>query len=159
MASIILDIFKVIFFKNILIWPFQLSVPRLCSFPYLVYSRGQHGPTCAASLRCLLFQCPSQSIILTLSHKGRWFPFSFHIWSAIPNFSISPCNTAFRYSCSLTFKGRHVLPLYILSQLHGMEYTCYVLTLDPAQRNAIPRWCTGRKWHIPTEIGWWNGTR
>ena len=26
---------------------------------------------------------------------------------------------------------------------------CYVLTFDPAQRNAIPRWCTGRKWHIP----------
>ena len=25
---------------------------------------------------------------------------------------------------------------------------CYVLTFDPAQRNAIPRWCTGRKWHI-----------
>ena len=27
--------------------------------------------------------------------------------------------------------------------------SCYVLTFDPAQRNAIPRWCTGRKWHIP----------
>ena len=26
---------------------------------------------------------------------------------------------------------------------------CYVLTFDPAQKNAIPRWCTRRKWHIP----------
>ena len=26
---------------------------------------------------------------------------------------------------------------------------CYVLTFDPAPKNAIPRWCTGRKWHIP----------
>ena len=24
-----------------------------------------------------------------------------------------------------------------------------VLTFDPAPKNAIPRWCTGRKWHIP----------
>ena len=29
------------------------------------------------------------------------------------------------------------------------KFKCYVLTFDPAQRNAIPRWCTGRKWHIP----------
>ena len=28
-------------------------------------------------------------------------------------------------------------------------YICYVLTFDPAPKNAIPRWCTGRKWHIP----------
>ena len=26
---------------------------------------------------------------------------------------------------------------------------CYVLTFDPAPKNVIPRWCTGRKWHIP----------
>ena len=37
--------FKVIFFKKKLIWPFQLLVPRLCLFLYLVYSRGQHEPT------------------------------------------------------------------------------------------------------------------
>ena len=30
-----------------------------------------------------------------------------------------------------------------------VKRSCYVLTFDPAQRNAIPRWCTGRKWHIP----------
>ena len=45
MPSVILDIFEVIYSKNNLIWPFQLLVPRLCLFPYLVYSRGQHGPT------------------------------------------------------------------------------------------------------------------
>ena len=27
-------------------------------------------------------------------------------------------------------------------------YHCNILTFDPA-KNAIPRWCTGRKWHIP----------
>ena len=26
---------------------------------------------------------------------------------------------------------------------------CYILTFDPAPKNAIPRWYTGRKWHIP----------
>ena len=69
---------------------------------------------CADSLRRLILQCSSLSIILTLSHKGKWFPLSFHIWSAIPVFSISPRTTAFRYSSSLIFSGRHVLPLYIL---------------------------------------------
>ena len=54
-------------------------------------------------------------------HKGRWFPFSFHIWSAIPDFSISPRTIAFRCSSSLTFSGRPVSPLYILPQLQGME--------------------------------------
>ena len=46
---------------------------------------------------------------------GKFFPFSFHIWSAIPDFSISPCTTAFRCS-SLTFSGWPVSPLYILPQ-------------------------------------------
>ena len=37
-----------------------------------------------------------------------------------------------------------------LSWGSGYDHTiCYVLTFDPAQKNAIPRWCTGRKWHIP----------
>ena len=27
--------------------------------------------------------------------------------------------------------------------------SCYILTFDPAPKNAIPRWCTRRKWHIP----------
>ena len=26
---------------------------------------------------------------------------------------------------------------------------CYVMTFDLAPKNAIPRWRTGRKWHIP----------
>ena len=45
---------------------------------------------CAHSLRWLILQGSSLSIILTLSHKSRRFPFSFHIWSTIPDFSISP---------------------------------------------------------------------
>ena len=47
--------------------------------------------------------CSSLSIILTSSYEGRWFPFSFHIWSSIPDFFISPNTTAFRCSSSLTF--------------------------------------------------------
>ena len=46
-------------------------------------------------LYLLIHQCSSLSIILSLSHEGRWFPFSFHIWSAIPNFLTSPQYTAF----------------------------------------------------------------
>ena len=64
-------------------------------------------------------------IILTSSHKSWWFPFSFHIWSAIPDFSILP----FRCSCSLTFRRQYVSPLYTLAQLHGMEYTQFLVML------------------------------
>ena len=46
----------------------------------------------------------SFSGIGSLSPKGRWFPFSFHIWSAIPVFSISPHTTTFQCSCSLYFQ-------------------------------------------------------
>ena len=73
--------------------------------------------------------CSSLTIILTLSHKGRWFPFSFHIWSAILDFSISQCTTAFRCFCSHTFRGRHVSPLHTLTLLDGMEYTQFLVML------------------------------
>ena len=43
------------------------------------------------------------------------------------------------------FSG-HIYALFIPTL--GVS-TCYVLIFDPAQRNAIQRWCTGRKWHIP----------
>ena len=57
----------------------------------------------ADSLKHLIIQYFSLSSISTLSNKGRWFLFSFHIWSAIPDFSISPHSNAFRHSSSLTF--------------------------------------------------------
>ena len=57
---------------------------------------------CADSLRCLILQCSSLPIILTSSHKGRWFLFSFHICPAIPDFSISPRTTAFWCSFSMS---------------------------------------------------------
>ena len=40
------------------------------------------------------------------------FPFSFHVWSTINYFSISPHNIAFLCSSSLTFNERHVLFVY-----------------------------------------------
>ena len=81
----------------------------------------------ADSLRRLIPQC-SLSIILTSSYKGWCFPFSFHTWSAIPNFSISPRTTAFRCSSSLT--GQHISPLYTLPQLQGMEFTEFLVMLN-----------------------------
>ena len=89
----------------------------------------QHN-ICVDSLRCLIRQCSFLSSISTSSHKGRWFLFSFHIWSAIPDFSISPCTTAFWCSSSLTFSGRPVLLFYILPQLEGMEYTLFLIILN-----------------------------
>ena len=32
--------------------------------------------------------------------------------------------------------------------IEKLETICCVLTFDPA-KHAIPKWCTGRKWHIP----------
>ena len=57
--SLILDIFKVIFFKNNLIWPFQLLV-RIISLLGLL-KRSIWPYICAASWRCLLVQCSSLS--------------------------------------------------------------------------------------------------
>ena len=82
------------------------------------------------SLWCLIPRCSSVLIISTSSHKARWFPFAFHIWSTIPNFSISPRTTAFRCSSSLTFSGQHISPLYTLPQLQGMEYTQFGVMLN-----------------------------
>ena len=61
----------------------------------------------------LILQCSALSIISTSSHKGLWFPISFHIWSAIPDFLISPRTTAFWCSSNLTFSERPVSPLYV----------------------------------------------
>ena len=52
-------------------------------------------------LRHWILQCSALSNISTSFHKGRWFLFSFHIRSAIPNFSISPHTTSFQCSSSL----------------------------------------------------------
>ena len=59
----------------------------------------------------------------------RWFTFSFHIWSVIHDFSISPRTNAFRRSSSLTLSKQHVSPLYILPQLHRMDYTQFLVKL------------------------------
>ena len=66
-----------------------------------LFSRSLSPNICTDSLRCLILQCSALSIISTSSHKGRWFPFSFHIWSTISDFSISPQTTAFQCPSSL----------------------------------------------------------
>ena len=62
--QLLLTYFKVIFFKNHLIWPFQSLVPRWCSFPYLVGSRGQHSP---------IYALLARSKYLSLSLRNLWF--------------------------------------------------------------------------------------
>ena len=44
----------------------------------------------------------------------------------------------------------HIWKMHVLhtrAYIH-MKSLCCILTFDPA-RHAIPKWCTGRKWHIP----------
>ena len=74
---------------------------------------------CTASSRHIILKCSFLPMILTSSYKGKWFPFSFHIWSAIPNFSTSPWHTAFQCSSSLSFSEQYVL---LLPWLHRIEY-------------------------------------
>ena len=51
---------------------------------------------------------------------------------------------------SWTFVGVGVLPLN--RNAVGLDDMSYSGHFDPAQKNAIPRWCTGRKWHIPMAV-------
>ena len=85
---------------------------------------------CADSLRRLILQFSFLSIILTTSHMGIWFPFSFHVWSTIPSFSISPGTTAFQCSFSPIFSRWHVSPLYTLPQLQGMYCTHFLVRMN-----------------------------
>ena len=45
--------------------------------------------------------------------------------------------------------GAHLFTFTLLGHLTGaVQYSnCCILAFNPA-KNAIPRWCTGRKWHI-----------
>ena len=88
---------------------------------------------CADSLRCLILQCSSLSIILTSSHKGRYFPLSFYIMSAIPNFSILPHTINYRCFSMLIFSERHVSLLYTLPQLQEMKYTQFLVMLNSVE--------------------------
>ena len=52
----------------------------------------------------------------------------------------------------------YIYTLYIYIYIYIYIYTCislrilcYILTFDLA-KNVIPRWCTGRKWHILTAV-------
>ena len=86
------------------------------------------------------------SFILTLSRKAGWFPFSCHIWSAIPDFSISPHSTAFWCSSKLIFSGWRVSSLYTLQQLQRMEYIQSLIML-----NSVGGW-TRKKYFCKKKI-------
>ena len=93
LTSIVCDFFCFISYCNFyFIEPFwllvsisYLSLYLICSlFPFL----------CTASLKRLILQWSSLSMILTSFQKGKWFSFSFNIWSAIPDFFTSSWHTA-----------------------------------------------------------------
>ena len=110
------------------IQPFWLMVPISYSSLYLVCSTGQCSP-----LHC--FFKTSYSLVFFPTNyfnfipQGRWFPLSFHISLAIPDFLTSTWNTAFRCSSSLTFSGLYASPLYTLPQLYRMEYMQFIVML------------------------------
>ena len=115
------------FFFNLNFWIIRSHIVFISTLGQL--NRSLLPNIYADSLRRLILLY-SLSVILTSSYKGRGFPFSFHIWSAILDSSISPRTTAFRCSSSLTFSGRHISPVYILPQLPGMEYIQFLVMLN-----------------------------
>ena len=82
---------------------------------------------------------PEFSIILTSSHKGNWFLFFFHAWSAIPDFSISPRTTAFRCSSSLTGWNDEIVLKKTTLQLY---FKTFIEKINSA--NLIMLW----SWHL-----------
>ena len=58
----------------------------------------------------------------SLIPQGQIVSLSFHIWSAIMNFSTSLQHTSFWCPSNFTFRGWHVSPLYTSPQQPGMEY-------------------------------------
>ena len=119
-------IFLNFFIKNNLIWPFQLLVH------WLFISLHSQLNISVASVRHLLFQSSSLSIIFTLSHKGRWFPFSFHIWSAIPD---------------LYFPSYHCFLMFLLSYFQRTTRLAFVyFTTSPYFLNALFDQQSNFKW-------------
>ena len=56
------------------------------------------------------------------------------------------------YNCLNSLKWKcfwHLNCILMLNWIVLNRTDCYVLTFDRAPKNSIPRWCTGRKWHIP----------
>ena len=67
----------------------------------------------------------------------------------------------------LLHNGNKYPSIPIAHSVHLNESYCYILTINPA-KYAIPKWCTGWKWHIPMALmrrnhvgglGLQNGTR
>ena len=82
---------------------------------------------------CCFFQTSSFLMFFPIdyfNYKGRWFPFSYHIWAVIPDFSISSRTTAFQCSSCLTFRERHLSALYTWPQLQGIEYMQFLVMTD-----------------------------
>ena len=110
----------------------HITIP-LCIVPvsFLLYTWFTQQVTIPQHMRCFFktFYSPLYFPLyyFNFPYKCRWFPFFFYTWSAIPDFSTSPQYIDFRCCSSLTFSGRHVLPLYILLQLHRMEYIQFLV--------------------------------
>ena len=68
-------------------------------------------------------------ILISAHFIAFWYSSSLTFYSSSLTFrssSLTFCSSSLTFrSSSLTFSGWHVLPLYILPQLHGMEYMQY----------------------------------
>ena len=84
---------------------FYLSFFFNCWFTYRIYLCiwSTQQVTVPQHMHCFFKSSPMFFPNYYFIIKSRWFPFSFHIWSAILDFSIWPCTTAFQCPSSLTF--------------------------------------------------------
>ena len=126
--------------------PFLLLVPISYSSLYLVNSPDH------------ILHCYSLSIILTSSNNSRWFPFSFHIWSVIPDFSISSHITDFQCSSCFNFCGWYVSLWYTLPWLHRMEYTQFLVMLYSVRGLTQKKyfWKSRHTWILSYHMIFWN---
>ena len=116
-------------------------------------------------------------IFIECDQKGIFYkPFHFSFFllpkNVNANYSyfffgqIDMFNFIWNYSSNSIVFGTILLILMDLVPFSYFGTICCMLTFDPA-KHAIPKWCTGRKWHIPMTVmrrnrvgglGWKNGT-
>lgn len=75
----------------------------------------------ADSFSCLILQCCSLFLILTLFYRDWSSPLSLCIWPAMFDFSFYPLTTAFWCFSIFNFCWWFISSLYVLLQLHEME--------------------------------------
>ena len=106
----------------------------------------------------------SWNVYMVMSYLLRWilYPMGFKPWKTDRKIVWTASETMFKnkphlikFHVSILF-SRPSCYIYIyiywrgsklLCKLVLLKMICCILAIDPA-KNAIPRWCTGRRWHI-----------